>query len=240
VKSFLEIIAELFFIIFLFIFIILGTLRFELLNPVFVFSSLERNHVYEKLPSQFAESITNDPNLSDEEKENYQKIIASISPLQAKDVSRKNLSGVLDFINGKSKDLRFYISASSLGFIQGKDIGWSMSENEGTKGLMVFYGIGNKILIGFIITAFILAAFYFALKKYIFLTAGIVLLLLGIVGKAFLLVIAANTPSIEPSQVLLLLLSNSVLSDIAISWIGIGILFIVIWFFMRKIIVDKK
>jgi len=86
----------------------LGTLRFEILNSSFIFSSLERNNIYEKIPPEFAKSIPNDPNISKDERGNYAKIVADVPAAQIKNVFERNLSSILNFFDGKSKDFQFY------------------------------------------------------------------------------------------------------------------------------------
>lgn len=231
-ERFKKIVSVFFFTLVFLLALIVGTLRLEVLNSRFVFGSFERNGVYEKLPGQFSESLLNDPNLEEEEKMGYSEIASSISPQTAKRIIEANLGNVIDFLNGKSKDINIFISAKDISILQ-TDVRWSPKDAPGSNSLVIFSGLGNKLLIAFVILLAILAFLYKLAGRTGFLSAGILAVGLGAIGRLYLFVISANTPAGEPSQVLLLLLSSSVLADITLSWIVVGIIMVTIWLIFK-------
>jgi len=238
VKRFGKIAAGVFFVVFFLLFLITGTLRFELLNSSFVFSSLERNGIYEKLPSELGRSLVNDPNLQEEEKEGYTKIISAIPPAKFKKLFETNISGVFDYLNGGADDITLSLSPSDLGIPFGGDINWSLSKTppqEFRERVKVVYGIGN-ILLGVLVVLIVLLFLLFRVAgRAVLLITGILAVVLGGVGRLFLWVVSSNTPvNAEPSQVLLRLLSISILPDIAISWLFLGAVFIGVWVYLKK------
>ncbi len=235
-KGFVKVICIVLFALVFLLTLIAATLRFEVLSSSFVFGSFQRNGVYEKLPGQFAKALPNDPNLGREEGAEIGQSVSSITPAAAKIVIEKNLSNVLGFLNGKEKDINISVSPADLGMTQGMTLSWSTKDSpkEQTGFINLFFGIGNKLLITFIVLLGLLFLLYKVVGKITFLISGILSASLGGAGWLFLHVLATNTPAKEPSQVLLLLLSSSVLSDIVLSWIFIGILLIAVWIFLRK------
>lgn len=233
-------VASVLFLILFIPFLVISTLRFEILNQKFLFWSLDRNNVYSQLPQKLAESLTNDPKLSISEKKVYADIIKNISTRDIKTIVETNLASILGFINGESDDLLISISASSLG-IKGKNINWSL-KNDVSPGAILsiqkFSGIGSWLLVVIGVLFFILLFITLYAGKRTLLIGGIVSLFLGVVGKAFLLVVIANTPAREPSQILLLVSSTSILSDIVLSWMVLGGLLIISWILLK--IVKRK
>lgn len=230
--------AGFFFILFFLLFLIVGMVKLEFLNSKFLFSSLQRNQIYTRLPMELSKAFPNTPSLPEEEKVAYSEIVSSISPASVQKILEENLLSVLNFLNGKSKDINIFISASALKIPGMADIRWSLSKNlpKETSGMFqIVYGIGNKLLLIWVALIAELILLFFVAGRRILLITGILALLLGGIGKLFLLVISATLPAkAEPAQVLLKLLSSSVLSDIAISWIILGTIFILIWIFLKK------
>ena len=225
--------AGFFFVIIFLPFLLLGTVKFALLNTSFLFGSFQRHHVYQQLPSAFAKSLSNDPNLSADEKVTYARIISSISPDKIQSLIENNLSSGIAFLNGEEKDIHISIAASDL-HIPGKDINWSLSSSPGASGFAPIYDISTKILLVWVALLVVLMLLFWASGRMVLLPTGIVSLLLGGVGGLFLFVIVQNTPMREPAQVLLVTLSKSVLADIASIWIGLGIALLVVWWVLRK------
>lgn len=233
-----KIIAGFFFVLFFLLFLVVGTIRFELLNSGFLFSSLERNGVYAKLPSELSKSFPNVPSLPEEEKEAYSKIISSVSPVAFQKNLEDNFSSVFNFLNGESKDINIFLPASILGIPGTKDINWSLSKNlpkETVKSFQIAYGIGDKLLLIWMILIVALVLLFLVAKRTVLLISGIITLLLGGVGKFFSLVVSNTVPSKpEPANVLLGLLGSSILSDIFLSWLILGVIFMLVWLFLKK------
>jgi len=230
-------IGILFFLLFL-VFVILTTAYFELLNASFVLSSFERNHAYEKVPVALANSLPNDPNLSEEERMGYADIAESIPPHVVKLAIETNLVPILDYVHGKSKDVIIVLPAKELKLPGvGEDIRLSLvntNSPETEKRAEIVYGIGNKILLawaGVFLLLFGLLFLYGRLlvpKKLLggsavlFVSGGVVLIV-SLVGKFFFIQMARDlAKGPEPSQALLSILASSLLPDIATTWLLMG------------------
>lgn len=231
-----KVIAIIFFVFFFLITLVLATVRFEVLNSSFVFSSFERNRVYEKLPAEIAKSLPNDPNLGKDEGESIARSVSSVTPTLTKNLIEKNLMSIIDFLNGKNDNFSISISPKDLNLTEGVTLTFSTNDfpKERAGFLQIAHGIGNKILLIILISLVILISLYKFTGRVVLLIVGIFTLILSIIAKLFLLTIILNTPSKEPAQVLLLLLSSSIFSDIVWSWIIVGILFLVFWVFIRR------
>ena len=231
----LRIILVFFFVLVSLLAVLVGTVRFGLLNSNFVFGSLERNKIYEKIPKEFSKSLLHDPNIPEEERVVYSEIAASISPEIAKKIIKTNVSSVINYLNGKAPDVQIFISAKELGMPLANDIAWSSSKDGSTfTTSSIFYGIGDKIQILFFVLLVVLGILYKFARRVGILSAGIVLLFIGGVVKLFFYSITANTPAVEPSQVLLVFLVLSLFSDILLSWILIGAILIILWFILQN------
>lgn len=173
-RTFKKVVSVFFFTLIFLLALIVGTLRFEVLNSSFVFSSFERNGVYEKLPSAFAKALPNDPNLSREEGAQFGQSMSAINPAAAKVVIEKNFSNVLDFLNGKAQDINISISPAELGIPEGATLSWSTNDasQERSGIFLIFYGIGNKLLIAFAVLLIILGFLYKLAGRAGLLTAG--------------------------------------------------------------------
>ncbi len=237
------------------IFVILGTLRFGLLNKSFLFSSLDRNGVYEKLPKALAQSLPNDPNIKNEdERREFAKIANSVSPHLAKRIIETNFAPFLDFINGESKDIKILIPAKELGIEGAGDISWSLSQMENGESSSRFsgaYGLSSKILIAWFLILLILVGLFFLYGrlmippallggKTLLLTSGIFVIFIGIVGRFFSWLLETKMPIVEPAQALLKLLSLSLFPEIAISWIIFGAILLILFLICRSFRVNKK
>jgi len=215
--------------------VLVGTLRFGLLNSGFVFGSLERNKIYEKIPKEFSKSLLHDPNIPEEERVVYSEIASSISKEAAQKLIETNVSSVINSLNGKESDVQIFISAEELGMPLANDIAWSSSKNGSSfTTSSILYGIGDKLFVLFIVLCFILGVFFKFIGRVGVLSAGIVILVLGAIARLLLFVITKNTPALEPSQVLLILVSSSIFVDIVVSWIILGAILIFAWFIIRN------
>jgi len=232
-RGFGRFLAGFFFVLFFLPFLLLGTVKFAILNTSFIFGSLKTHHVYQNLPSAFAKSLSNDPNLSPDEKVTYAQIVSSIPPAKVQILIEKNLSNIIAFLNGEKKDMQIRLAASDL-HIPGNDINWSLSSSPGANGFIVIYGISTKILLVWVGLLVLLVLLFFASGNAVLLAAGLITLLISIVGKVFLFVIVQNTPMREPAQVLLVTLSNSILADITSMWIVVGIVLLFLWWILRR------
>lgn len=235
--GFVKVVASFFFLLLFFVFLIIGTLRFEILNQGFVLGSLQRNGVYALLPEKLAKALPNDPNLPREEKGDYAKIVSAISPQKLQKVIEQNLGSVFNFLNGSSQDINISLSGSDLGISGAGNIKWSLTKNM-PKGsldrIQIFSGLGSKLLLALIVITVLMFLLLLVADRGVLLVAGVLTLLLGGVGKIYLSIITANTPMKEPAQVLLVLASSSIFADIALSWLIFGVVLILVWFLLKK------
>lgn len=218
-------------------FILLATIRFEILNKSFLFSVFEKHKVYEQLPKLLASSFPNDPNLSKEEGMDYADFVKNISPQVLKPLVENNFGQVIDFLNGESKDIIISISLSGVGFQDSSGIRWSLSElpdKNLQERIRALNGIGNTLIIATVVILVILIGIFFVYGKSILLSGGLYILALGTIGKLFIMVVGKELLNgKEPSQKLLGLLSTSLFPDITTTWLIVGGLLILLWLGMK-------
>lgn len=215
------------------ILILLATIKFELLDKSFLFGSFEKHNVYKQLPAALADSLQNDPNLSEEEGMAYAEFVKNISPQEIKRLIESNLTQVLDFLNGQSKDVVISFSLPGVGFENASGIRWSLTQlpdknlQEKIKSLN---GIGNTLIIVGVVILIVLAGLIFLSGRVILLSSGIFLTISSLIIKLILLIIGNElTNGQEPSQKILGLLSSSLFSDITTTWLIAGGTLILFW-----------
>ncbi|MDO8583543.1 MAG: hypothetical protein Q7R51_03350, partial [bacterium] len=218
-------------------FILLTTLRFEILNKSFLFGTLERNNVYTKLPMLLASSFPNDPNLPKEDRIEYAEFAKNISPQVVKPLIEDNLAQAIDFINGESKDINLSFALNGVGFENSTGIRWSLSElpdKNLQQSIKMVNGAGNILIIAWTLVLTILVGLFFIEGKTILLIGGIYITAISLVIKLGLLTIGKELDeALEPSQKLLGLLTTSLFPEITTTWLLIGIMLILIWIFMK-------
>lgn len=228
-KILIGIVSALLFIILL----LLATIRFELLNKAFLFGSLEKYHVYAKLPSLLAASLPNDPNFSEEEGKGLAEFVKNISPQVIKPLIEDNLTQVLDYLNGESKNVVISFSIQGIGFENASGIRWSLSDlpdKNLQEKIKALNGAGNLLTIAGIIVLAILVGLFFLSGKIILLIGGLSIAVISLIIKFLLMVIGRELINgREPSQKLLGLLSSSLFSDITTTWLVAGMLLILLW-----------
>lgn len=213
--------------------ILLTTIRFEILNKSFLFGSFEKHNVYAKLPFLLADSIPNDPNLSKEEKIGYAEFVRNISPQIAKPLIEDNLTQVIDFLNGQSKDIIISFSLNGIGFENTSGIRWSLAEipdKNLQEKIRESNGIGNLLIIAGLIVLAILTSLFFLSGKAILLSGGVYIIIISLISKYLLMTIGKELMNgRELSQKLLGLLSASLFSDITTTWLVMGVMLILLW-----------
>lgn len=228
-KILIGIVSALLFIILL----LLATIRFELLNKAFLFGSFEKYHVYAKLPSLLAASLPNDPNFSEEEGKGLAEFVKNISPQVIKPLIEDNLTQVLDYLNGESKNVVISFSIQGIGFENASGIRWSLSDlpdKNLQEKIKALNGAGNLLTIAGIIVLAILVGLFFLSGKIILLIGGLSIAVISLIIKFLLMVIGKELINgREPSQKLLGLLSSSLFSDITTTWLVAGMLLILLW-----------
>lgn len=216
----------------LLIFVLLTTLRFEILNPNLLFFSLERHNLYQRIPEVLVSSLPNDPNIkSDEERQAYTQIAGRLDKETIKEVIEPNFTQILDYLDGKAEDINVLIPAQKLG-IPGlnSDIKWSLvasrtdgsgspdrmvaAKGVGTK-LYLLWGLVLAILVGIIIG-------YGQARDRLILVGGIMVTTVSVVLRLGLLFLEKSMTVREPAQALLKLMSGSLLADIVTTWIVFG------------------
>ncbi|MDZ4227869.1 MAG: hypothetical protein U1E54_01355 [Candidatus Levybacteria bacterium] len=224
--------------------VLLTIIRFELLSKPFVFEALEKHNVYEQLPSLLAESLPNNLSLSEKEKIIYTEFIGNISPQIIKPLIVDNLTQILDFLNGESKDIVISFSLQGIGFENASGIRWSIPQipdKNLQEKIMALNGIGNTLIIAIPIVAGILIFLFFLYGrltipkqllggKEILLSSGIYITAISLISKYSLTMAGKELlAGQEPSQKLLGLLFASLFSDIATTLLTMGLVLILLW-----------
>jgi hypothetical protein len=238
-KIFKRVLSGIFFVPLILIFLVLTSLIFQVLNSSYLFSAFERNSVYEKIPTILAESIPNDPNIPEDERDDYAAVVGSIKPEQSKRLLQGFLVPVLDFVHGETDDIKISVSPSELGFSGGANIEWSLSKNppsETLANIKLLAGVWDKLLLAWFLLILVLGGLVFLGGRMVLLIGGIFVLLVGVSLRIFLFVVAGGMPTqAEPSQRLLGFLASTLLPEIVVIWLGVGVIFILIWGVLRKV-----
>lgn len=213
--------------------ILLITIRFELLNKSFLFGSFEKHNVYAQLPSLLANSIPNDPSFSEEEKLGYVEFIKNISPQVVKPLIEDNLTQVIDFLNGRSKDIVLSFSLQGIGFENASGLRWSLSQipdKNLQEKIKMLNGIGNLFILAILIVLAILVGLFFLSGRRILFVSGTGIVIISLMSKLFLMMIGKELMNgREISQKILGLLSASLFSDITTTWLIMGGVLILLW-----------
>lgn len=232
-KIFIGIISALLFIIL----ILLATIRFELLNKTFLFGSFEKHNAYAQLPTLLASSIPNDPSFSGEEKIGYAEFIKNISPQVIKPLIEDNLTQVIDYLNGHSKNIALSFSLNGIGFQDTSGLRWSLAEvtdKNLQERIRAFNGVGNTMIFAMGIILVALVGLSFLSGRTILLSGGVYIAATSLISKIFSTTIDKELMnSLGTSQKLLGLLSSSLLSDITNTWLLMGTLLILLWVILR-------
>ncbi len=222
----------------LFILLVLfATIRLEILNKSFLFATFENHNIYTQLPSLLASSLLpNDHNLSEFAK--------NISPQVVKPLVEDNLSQIIDFLNGSSKNILISISLQGIGFENTTGIHWSLSDipdKNLQKRIQAVNGIGSTLIVACIIIFISLIVLFFIYGrltkpkqlfggKALFLSSGIYIVITSLGIKLFLMTITKDLLNgKETSQQMLGLLSNSLFADTTTTWLIIGTVLILFW-----------
>jgi len=218
---------------------LLVTARLELLNKSFLFGTFEKHDAYVKLPLLLAVSIPNDPNLSKEEKIGYAEFVKNISPQVIKPLIENNLTQVIDYLNGQSKDIVLSFSLNGVGFQDASGIRWSItqiSDKNLQEKIKAFNGIGNTLIVTMGIVLTILIGLFFLSGKTILLSGGIYIVATSLISKLFLMTIYKELINgQEISQKILGFLSTSLFPDIINTWLIMGGILILLWFSLHII-----
>lgn len=217
--------------------ILLATIRFEFLNKTFLFGSFNKHNIYVQLPNLLASSLPNDPNFSEEEGKGLAEFVKNISPQVIKPIIEDNLTQVLDYLNGESKNVVISFSLQGIGFENASGIRWSLSDlpdkNLQDK-IKALNGAGNLLTIAGIIVLAILVGLFFLSGKVILLIGGLSITVISLIIKFLLMVIGRELINgREPSQKLLGLLSSSLFSDITTTWLIAGVILILLWLVIK-------
>lgn len=235
-------IAGFFFVVIFPFFLLLGTAKFALLNPSFVFLSLQRSGEYAKVPARLAKAIPYNLNVPDDEKEQYAAAFAALPPVQIQHVVENNILNSYSYFNGDTRDLVITLPLSTFHIPRGEDITLSSHDLQGKTKEQIdsLYGVNQKLLVTLVVLAAVLLLLLCIAGRLVLLIVGGLTLLCGVAGKIFLVAVVTNNPMKEPMQVLLVFLSNSLLSDIAMSWMMVGAICIAVWFVLGFIKRKKK
>lgn len=236
-----KIIIGILFFLFSVIFLLLSSLYFQLLNPAFVFSTFESDGFYQELPQKLLESLPNDPELSQEERQDYGDIAKDISPELVQNVIETNFTTITAFIKGTTSELIIIIPPLNSDI---KKIEWSLKDAPQAQGITKFQGSGKYILATLVIDLLLLTGLFFLYKKInskkgatsLFIITGIIIAIVSIIltlitkGLSYELL-----KGIEPSQKILGLLASSLFPKITLTWSIVGIILLIIGILVKKV-----
>lgn len=226
--------SNLIFLLVFFVFLLLSAVNFQLLNQNYLFGIFESGGLYRNLPVLLSASLPNDPNLSAEERGGYATIVGNIPAADFKEITETNLGNFLDFVWGKTDTVTVSVAAKRMGL--GKtDISWSPKPDLQKK-LAGFMGIGQKIFAVWLVSFAVLIVAYLLLRPsgMFLILYGIFLTFSGLVIEGVAYLLPRTFPAqLEPAQALLKLVFTSVVPQIVLVWIIVGILIIGIGFVRR-------
>lgn len=228
-----KILAGIISILLFIILLLLVTIKFELLNKSFIFGAFEKNNAYAQLPVLIAGSLSSDPNLSEGEKIGYAEFVKNIQPQDIKPLVENNLTQVLDFLNGQSKDVTIFFSLRGIGFENASGLSWSLSQlpdKNLQERIKALNGIDNILIAIAIIVLIVLTGLFFLLGKRILLIGGIFIIVASLISRLILIIKSQELMSSpELSQKLIGLLFSSLSPEITTAWFIIGGSLISIW-----------
>jgi hypothetical protein len=216
-----------------FILILLVTVRFELLNKSFLFENFEKHNVYAQLSTALIDSLSKNSSFSKKEKADYAEFIQNLSPQIIKPIIENNLVQILDFLNGKSRDIVISFSLQGIGFQDASGFRWSLAEASDKnlrENISILYGISSTLTIAIAIILAILVAHFVFFGKSIFLSGGIGTIIISLIGKYYLTIVGKELIDAPVFlQKLLGLMFSSLFFDIVTTWLVMGGLLILFW-----------
>lgn len=224
--------------------VLLITIRFKVLNKSFLFNAFEKHNVYAKLPSLIADSLQNTSNLSEEEKAGYAEFIKNIPPKNIKPLAENNLTQIIDFLNGQSKDVAISFTLPGVGFENASGINWKLSQMPDKnlqKKLMMLGETDNAIIIAGIAVLTVLAGLIILFGRKIMLIDGIFVVTVGLLSKFIFIIIGGELINgQELIQKMLGLLFASLSPGITNTWIAAGGIMILLWLSMFILDICRK
>jgi hypothetical protein len=224
-------------------FLLLTSVKFLFLNSDFLFASLARHKVYAEIP-RFLEVALNQQNLKlePEERQAYAAIAKRVTPELMQRTTEENISQILNFLHGRSTNLQIYLPTGELG-LETADFYWSADnlQNPQMQNLLKnLYASTNYLVLACLVLGVIVLGLFVYLKSPgILLTTGSLVLVIGLVGRVFILVLVQTLPQeTEPSAILLALIGNSILADALLVWIVLGGLLLsggIVWKLARRL-----
>lgn len=218
----------------LIIFVLLATIKFELLNKSFLFAAFEKHNTYAQLSPLIADYLQNTSNFSDEEKTAYAEFVKNIPPQDVKSLIENNLSQAIDFLNGQSQNIILSFSLPGVGFENASGIHWSLSQlpdKNLREKINSLDETGNILIIAGVVVLTILIGIIILYGRGILLTGGIFVVIVSLIGKLTFIIIGNDLMNKqELGQKMLGLLSSSLSPDITTSWLIVGGTLILLWF----------
>ena len=129
------------------------------------------------MPTLLSSSLPNDPNFSEEERKGLTEFIKNISPQVVKPLVEDNLTQVIDFLNGQSKDVVISFSLQGIGFENASGIHWSLSQipdKNLLEKIKMLNGIGNLFILAAFIVLAILVGLFFLSGKIILMKSSLI------------------------------------------------------------------
>lgn len=217
------------------ILIFLISLRFQIFNKSFLLNNLEKHNFYQQLPTILSSSIENNTSYSSQEKKDFKEFVNNISPEVIKPLVVNNLVQIMDYFDGKSKDITISFALQGVGFQNASGIKWSLSQNKNFQLNFKFLnGVNNILTILIVVFSLILIMLLVFSAKIVLFSSGIGIFLTSLISKIFLSIVG-NDLIKAPTflQKILGTLSLSLFSDIITIWLVVGIVIFLLWLFLE-------
>lgn len=222
-KIVLRIFLSIFFVPLFALFLILTTLKFQVLNYTFIIESFQSNKVYDKLQG-FLKAVS---------VESKGETHIDLTPVLAQQIVEANLKEILSFANGQSKDILLSIPEQekiSVSKLMDNRVPKTYFEHGQRAGEYSLYAwiVCLILLIGLIYTLFRLG------KKdkwteLFFIVIFLIFIILGLLARFFLMHMATDlVKGVEPAQHLLAILASSIFPEIINTWIFITVFLAII------------
>src|SRR3989344_502354 len=215
------------------IFLVLTSVKFQLLNYNFVTQSFKKHDSYSKVPILLNSSIAEgEDDLDKEEKQGLEEVVKIITPEFAESIVERNLKEIANFVDGKSDDIVLYFPLQkpetfSLSNLGGDRVKSQMKQARNTSSyLLLVWAIILFLLISLLFMHYKLGGN----KKLkgtgiLLIICGSIFTILATLAMFFLRHTAEDLikPGKEPAQNLLGILASSVLPEITQTWLTVAV-----------------
>lgn len=254
-KGFLRFLVGFFFALLFSVFILLTSLKFQLLSYEFLTQTLEKDGLYTKISSVLDEEITKKQSqLGAEEEQVYRELAKRLNPQLAREIFETNIKEWLTFINGEKKELTLYFPLQKLGVssetgLQNDRIPISQFlRGDAAKYIQMIHGIGkivDGVWIGTLVVLIILILIHFSLNTKINdIKTGMMLVSnsVTVLGSVLVSRLFLDRMLVDPStqSEALKLLTSSLITEITNLWMLVSLLFLLVGLLFIAFQVPRK